>query len=46
MRVICYPGDERHPLPAAVVPGPTRLMFRNRRFEPSSGTLEELLAGW
>lgn len=46
MRVICYPGDERHPVPTVAVPGPTRLMFRNRRFEPSSGTLEELLAAF
>lgn len=43
MRVICYPGDERHSQPTPVLPGPTRLMFRNRRFEPASGTLEELL---
>lgn len=43
MRVICYPGDARHPVPAAVLPGPTRLMFRNRRFEPPSGSLAELL---
>lgn len=45
MRVICYPGDERHSNRCAVIPGPTRLMFRNKRFEPSSGTLDELLAG-
>lgn len=45
MRVICYPGDERHTVPHSVVPGPTRLMFRNKRFEPTSGTLAELLAG-
>lgn len=45
MRVICYPGDERHSNPCAALPGPTRLMFRNKRFEPSSGTLDELLAG-
>ncbi len=44
MRVICYPGDARHPVPAAVLPGPTRLMFRNRRFEPPSGSLDELLS--
>lgn len=45
MRVICYPGDERHSNPCAAIPGPTRLMFRNKRFEPSSGTLNELLLG-
>lgn len=43
MRVICYPGDERHPLDRAVMIGPTRLMFRNKRFEPPSGSLAELL---
>ena len=43
MRVICYPGDERHPVSAARLPGPTRLLFRNRRFEPPSGELSELL---
>ena len=45
MRVICYPGDERHSNPCVAIHGPTRLMFRNKRFEPSSGTLDELLAG-
>jgi len=45
MRVICYPGDERHTIAQPVMPGPTRLMFRNKRFEPASGTLAELLAG-
>lgn len=44
MRVICYPGDERHPVSHPALPGPTRLMFRNKRFEPASGTLAELLA--
>lgn len=37
MRVICYPGDERHPVAVRALPGPTRLHFRNRRFEPHSG---------
>ena len=32
MRVICYPGDERHSLRERALPGPTRLHFRNRRF--------------
>lgn len=43
MRVICYPGDPRHSQPQARLPGPTRLMFRRKRFEPPSGTLDELL---
>lgn len=36
-RVICYPGDPRHPLSEPVWPGPTRLRYRNRRFEPDGG---------
>lgn len=36
-RVICYPGDPRHSQTVAVLPGPTRLTFRNRRFEPEDG---------
>jgi 8-oxo-dGTP pyrophosphatase MutT (NUDIX family) len=36
-RVICYPGDERHTVREAALPGPTRLFYRNRRFEPLSG---------
>lgn len=42
IRVICYPGDERHSLKDRALPGPTRLQFRNRRFEPAGG-LAELL---
>ena len=37
LRVICYPGDERHPVRAKAMPGPTRLIFKNKRFEPVSG---------
>lgn len=36
-RMVCYPGDERHPSPVRAMPGPTRLAFRNRRFEPAQG---------
>jgi 8-oxo-dGTP pyrophosphatase MutT (NUDIX family) len=42
MRVICYPGDARHSRSERALPGPTRLHFRNRRFEPSGG-LADLL---
>lgn len=42
MRVICYPGDPAHSLQEPVWPGPTRLRFRNRRFEPEGG-LDALL---
>lgn len=37
MRVICYPGDEGHPIRERAMPGPTRLHFRNQRFEPHGG---------
>ena len=36
-RVICYPGDARHSVRALAMPGPTRLYYRNRRFEPDGG---------
>lgn len=37
IRTICYPGDPRHSVTQAAFPGPTRLMFKNKRFEPESG---------
>ncbi|HEX9718980.1 MAG TPA: NUDIX hydrolase [Ramlibacter sp.] len=36
-RLVCYPGDERHPVRERALPGPTRLHYRNRRFEPAGG---------
>ncbi len=36
-RVLCYPGDERHPLRERAMPGPTRLHHRDSRFEPADG---------
>lgn len=36
-RVICYPGDERHPVAQRALPGPTRLQYRDKRFEPPGG---------
>lgn len=36
-RMICYPGDERHSVRELALPGPTRLFYRNKRFEPLSG---------
>ncbi|ABM38001.1 NUDIX hydrolase [Polaromonas naphthalenivorans] len=36
-RVICYPGDARHPVSEPAMPGPTRLYYRNKRFEPGDG---------
>lgn len=37
VRVICYPGDERHSIAQPVWKGPTRLLHRNGRFEPEGG---------
>jgi 8-oxo-dGTP pyrophosphatase MutT (NUDIX family) len=36
-RITCYPGDARHPIALRQMPGPTRLVFRNQRFEPPGG---------
>lgn len=41
-RVVCYPGDERHPVRERALPGPTRLHYREGRFEPAGG-LQALL---
>jgi 8-oxo-dGTP pyrophosphatase MutT (NUDIX family) len=37
LRVLCYPGDERHSVKERAMPGPTRLWFRSGRFEPPEG---------
>lgn len=37
MRVICYPGDIAHSVRERALPGPTRLCYRNKRFEPVDG---------
>jgi 8-oxo-dGTP pyrophosphatase MutT (NUDIX family) len=42
VRVLCYPGDPWHSESVQALPGPTRLSWRNRRFEPDGG-LEILL---
>ncbi len=44
-RVICYPGDPRHSVPERAWPGPTRLTWRHRRFEPAGGLAELLPPG-
>jgi 8-oxo-dGTP pyrophosphatase MutT (NUDIX family) len=36
-RLICYPGDPMHPVRKRAMPGPTRLIYRNKRFEPPAG---------
>ncbi|MGD9942512.1 MAG: NUDIX domain-containing protein [Burkholderiaceae bacterium] len=41
-RLLVYPGDPMHSVPARAMPGPTRLLHRDDRFEPPSGGLE----GW
>lgn len=37
LRIICYPGDERHSVRERALPGPTRLHYRGKRFEPADG---------
>jgi 8-oxo-dGTP pyrophosphatase MutT (NUDIX family) len=37
LRTICYPGDERHSVRERALPGPTRLTYRDKRFEPAGG---------
>jgi 8-oxo-dGTP pyrophosphatase MutT (NUDIX family) len=37
VRVLCYPGDARHSVRARALPGPSRLHYRNKRFEPIEG---------
>lgn len=37
LRVICYPGDERHSVRQRALPGPTRLRHVGGRFEPDGG---------
>ena len=37
LRVLCYPGDPWHSERVQVLPGPTRLTWRNKRFEPDTG---------
>lgn len=36
-RVICYPGDPRHSCSTPLWDAPTRMTFRNQRFEPEGG---------
>lgn len=42
-RVLCYPGDPGHPVRQPAWEGPTRMTFRNGRFEPEGG-LQALLS--
>ncbi len=36
-RVICYPGDDQHSVKTRAMPGPTRLRYRSKLFEPVEG---------
>lgn len=36
-RVLVYPGDPRHSVADRALPGPSRLYWRNERFEPETG---------
>lgn len=36
-RVLCYPGDPRHTVRERALPGPTRLRYGQKRFEPEGG---------
>jgi len=36
-RMMCYPGDPRHPDGKRAMPGPTRLAWTGGRFEPEGG---------
>ena len=36
-RLVAYPGDPNHPVRERAMPGPTRLLFRDGRFEPEEG---------
>lgn len=36
-RTICYPGDAQHSVATRALPGPSRFIFNNRRFEPLGG---------
>jgi len=37
VRVLCYPGDPRHSVCERALPGPTRLRYSGKRFQPEGG---------
>ena len=45
LRTVSYPGDALHPVRRRALPGPTRLVYRNKRFEPPDG-FESLFQAW
>jgi len=44
-RIVAYPGDEAHPIAERLIPGPSRLVWRDGRFEPPGGRLEDFFTG-
>ncbi len=44
-RMVCYPGDPRHRVAERAWSGPTRLIYRNARFEPEGGLAALLPTG-
>lgn len=36
-RALCYPGDALHPVRDQLIPGPTRMIYRDQRFQPFNG---------
>lgn len=44
-RIVAYPGDEVHPISEPVIPGPSRLVWRDGRFEPPGGRFEDFFCG-
>ena len=41
-RILCYPGDARHPVTERAMRGPTRLLFTHGRFVPLGGMAQLL----
>jgi 8-oxo-dGTP pyrophosphatase MutT (NUDIX family) len=44
-RIVAYPGDEAHPIAQRLIPGPSRLVWRDGRFEPPGGRFEDFFTG-
>jgi hypothetical protein len=44
-RMVAYPGDPLHPIREVAIPGPTRLVWRDGRFEPETGGFEAFFQG-
>lgn len=44
-RIVAYPGDEAHPIAQSLIAGPSRLVWRDGRFEPPGGRFEDFFTG-